>query len=872
MNYSTGIPELDSICGCLNPGDNIVWRVDRIEDYLPFTRALEVQALKLKKKPVYIRFGSHPPLTRSKDQVHLLEADPESGFENFITQIHRCIKRWGPDGFFIFDSLSELSRACYSDRMIGNFFKLTCPYVKALGGVAYLGLYRYFHSYHAANPIKDTTQLLIDVYRYEDNIYLQPTKLPDQDQDWVSTLHQWKDGKFIPITESPHVAEVIGSSPWPGLPSTSYRLVGVWDKVFMRAESVRDAIERHKYPESEEQEVFHQVLRLVISRDRRVFNLAAKYFSLADIIAIWKRMIGTGMIGGKSIGMLLGRAILKKKHPRWKKLLEEHDSFFIGSDVFYTFLVENGCWWDRQKQKNPETFLDGNEKVRQRILEGTFPDYILTRFRDMLDYYGKSPIIVRSSSLLEDNFGNAFAGKYESVFCANQGNRTERMQALLDAVRLIYASTMSVDALNYRKTRGVLAKDEQMALLVQRVSGSPEGRFFFPQLAGVGFSFNPFVWNKEINPEDGMIRLVFGLGTRAVERHDDDYTRVVALNAPEKRPEANFDEVKRHTQKRVDVLNLESNRFENLHFLDIIKEAETLPVNLVAVRDRLLERRAREQGMRKLTHWVLTFDNVFRETSFVSDMRDMLQTLREAYGTHVDIEFTTNFLSSGEYKIHLVQCRPLQVREPGKKIPPIPEIRPEDLVMKAVGGVVGINRSIRIDTLVYVKPEGYSELPEKRRYALARLIGSITHNGQDRNIMLIGPGRWGTSTPSLGIPVSFSEINTVSALCEIDVMHKGLVPDLSLGTHFFNEMVEINMVYVAYFTGQDQNMMNLDYILNRENRLTAVCGDEAAEWEDIIQVIDGCGGKGEDRCTLTLIANALEQAAVLYLEENDGPA
>ncbi|MFP4443606.1 MAG: PEP/pyruvate-binding domain-containing protein [Spirochaetia bacterium] len=315
-----------------------------------------------------------------------------------------------------------------------------------------------------------------------------------------------------------------------------------------------------------------------------------------------------------------------------------------------------------------------------------------------------------------------------------------------------------------------------------------------------------------------------------------------------------------------------SNRFENLHFLDIIKEAETLPVNLVAVRDRLLERRAREQGMRKLTHWVLTFDNVFRETSFVSDMRDMLQTLREAYGTHVDIEFTTNFLSSGEYKIHLVQCRPLQVREPGKKIPPIPEIRPEDLVMKAVGGVVGINRSIRIDTLVYVKPEGYSELPEKRRYALARLIGSITHNGQDRNIMLIGPGRWGTSTPSLGIPVSFSEINTVSALCEIDVMHKGLVPDLSLGTHFFNEMVEINMVYVAYFTEQDQNMMNLDYILNRENRLTAVCGDEAAEWEDIIQVIDGCGGKGEDRCTLTLIANALEQAAVLYLEENDGPA
>ena len=102
------------------------------------------------------------------------------------------------------------------------------------------------------------------------------------------------------------------------------------------------------------------------------------------------------------------------------------------------------------------------------MLKGTFPEFILEQFVEMLDYFGQSPIIVRSSSLLEDNFGNAFSGKYESVFCANQGTRSERLEAFLSAVRRVYASTMSRDALMYRADRGLLDSDEQMALLVQQ--------------------------------------------------------------------------------------------------------------------------------------------------------------------------------------------------------------------------------------------------------------------------------------------------------------------------------------------------------------------------------------------------------------------
>ncbi len=144
------------------------------------------------------------------------------------------------------------------------------------------------------------------------------------------------------------------------------------------------------------------------------------------------------------------------------------------------------------------------------------------------------------STLLEDNYAT-LRRKYESIFCPTRprdhGCRTCCRHSA------IYASSMSDKALRYRADRGMLDRDEQMALLVMRVSGATYGRKFYPQVAGVGFSFNPYAWDRAIDPQAGVIRLVFGLGTRAVNRSDDDYTRVIALNAPDKRPEVNFNEV-----------------------------------------------------------------------------------------------------------------------------------------------------------------------------------------------------------------------------------------------------------------------------------------------------------------------------------------
>ncbi len=869
---STGLPELDEILNRLRLGDNVVWQLDAIEHYRPFTEALAAHAHRTGERLVYFRFADHPPvLADNSPAVMVHSTRPEAGFENFITQIHRTIREMGHGGYYVFDSLSGLSSTCYSDRMIGNFFKLTCPLLSRLNTIAYFALYRHTHSYHAALPIVETTQILIDVYRYKQRQFVQPSKIQDREDPKRLTLHEWDSGQMKPVTYSPLVSAVMATSPWAGLRTAPYRMVGLWDKTFLEAEAVQNAVDAGDVLVLHAQEQFEKLVKLIVPREKQLLELARRYLSLRDIIAIWKRMTGTGMVGGKAMGILLSRAILKQSNPIWQERLELHDTFYIGSDVFYTFLVTNDCWWDRQRQKDPQSFLIGNNRVRERILRGSFPTYITERFEDVLEYFGESPIIVRSSSLLEDNFGNAFSGKYDSVFCPNQGPLSERLAAFLDAVRTIYASTMSDEALDYRNRRGVLDKDEQMALVVQRVSGDLHGRYFFPHAAGVAYSYNPYVWDPSIDPDAGVVRLVFGLGTRAVDRSDDDYTRIIALNAPQKRPDSDFETMKRHTQRRVDVLDLTANEFRSVHVLDLAEAAERagLPVSMFATRDHQGERRAREMGLHDTTQWIITFDRFLEESSFVEDMQLLLRTLREAYNAHVDIEFTVNVDPDGSYNLNLVQCRRFPIQNTTALAPaPVPAVDQSKVIIQSNGSVLGCGRVTTVDRIIYVDPDGYQTLSENERYALAEVIGRLTHSvppSEHRaqpTIMLIGPGRWGTSTPSLGVPVSFAEINTVSVIWEIDYLRAGLTADLSLGTHFFNDMVEVDMLYVAHAVNQDDNTLRREFFDRQRSVLTKTAPD-LAQWEEVVRVFDFPAPSGAETA-LYVYADSERQIAQLY--------
>ncbi len=871
-SLSTGLPGFDQMIKGLIPGDNLVWRVDSFREYAQFVAPFCQAAERLGQPLIYFRFSDDPPLIGNDTVAEVHKLNPRAGFESFVTQIHKVIEKTGRGGYYLFDCVSDLADAWYSDQMLGNWFMLTCPYLYDIEAIAYFGLRRNMHSHQAIGAISETAQVLVDVYRHDERLYVHPWKVQSRHSPTMHMLHVWQGDEFRPVTESATISEVRNTVPWARQESITHQL-GLWNRSFAQAQELVTLGEGDQDVDRQVDECRRRLLRMAVSRDERVLELAEEFLTLADLVEIGKRMIGTGLIGGKSVGMLLARAILRRKAPRCASLLEPHDSFYIGSDVFYSYIVRNGIWWMRERKTDQDGFLIGAERARQRMLIGSFPDNVSRQFEDMLDYFGQSPIIVRSSSLLEANFGNAFAGKYESVFCANQGPRHQRLEDFLAAVRTIYASTMSEKALIYRKQRGLLDRDEQMALLVQRVSGRMYDNLFFPQIAGVALSFNPYVWDKAIDPEAGMTRLVFGMGTRAVDRSDDDYTRVVALNDPRRRPETDFKEVRQYSQRNVDVLDLAANQLVSRRFRDVISHVTEgeLPLELLASRDRETDRRAEEAGITDAFPWVLTFERLFDRTSFVPDLREMMSVLQESYGCPVDVEFTANFFS-GSHKINIVQCRPLQVRG-GGVIADAPRDLPADRkIIEACGAVIGQAEISKLDRIIYVVPEQYSQLPIRDRYSVARVIGEICHasaSKQQPAILLAGPGRWGTTTPSLGVPVRFSDINTVSAICEIVAMSKEVVPDVSLGTHFFSEMIEMDILYFALFPGRGNAFCNEKLLCGATNRLADILPG-AAQWAEAIRVVDTADLPPGRQFVLN--ANPLKQHVVCYVTDRQNPA
>lgn len=865
-DLSSGIPDLDRVLEGIWAGDNIVLQADSLDDFVLFAHRYCEYTERAGRKLIYFRFADHEPLLPDGVTAEIHRLDPKAGFEQFISQILTIIDYNGHDSvYYLFDCLSGLAIDWYSDRMLGNFFRLTCPYLYDYDTVALFVLLRDVPTPLATRVIHDTAQVVLDIYRDTDRLYILPLKVFERHSPTMYMLHSWDEGDVRPVTQSALLSEILSATPQPWI-DPSADLPGPWTRTFTTAQAVYAELQLGADVSSDVSTLTDRLIKMLLSRDENegLFKLCGEYFELGDLIAIGKRMVGTGLVGGKSVGMLLARKILARNAPDVADQLEIHDSFYVGSDVFYSYLVLNDCWWDRHRLRGADGFWERARDLEERLRSGTFPESTIAQFREILEYFGQSPVIVRSSSLLEDAYGNSFSGKYESVFCANQGDPESRLANFMEAIRTIYASTMSAEALSYRRHRGLLHRDEQMALLVQRVSGQFYGDLYFPHVGGVGYSFNPYVWSPKIDPEQGMLRLVFGLGTRAVDRHDDDYTRVVALNAPMLRPDGSSDEVRKYSQHIVNVIDLEENAHVSRGFEEVARTAAGLPIDIFASRDTDMERRAREAGMTDVFSHVLTFKHLLTKTPYAGQMRQMMRVLADAYHHPIDIEFTVNFLDAHEYRINLLQCRPfhfaerlIHVQSPGR-------IPVGDILLQTPGPLIGQSVATEVDRIVYIVPERYSALPMQERYEVARLIGKVTNHAERlTTTVLIGPGRWGTSMPELGIPVTLSQIKNVSMLCEVAAMHEGLTPDLSLGTHFFNDLVDLEIGYMGVAPGRQGSLLNTDLLESSPNRLAELLPDHA-DRADLVHVIDAedLGG----RC-IFLWADMLKQEGVIYLSE-----
>lgn len=542
---------------------------------------------------------------------------------------------------------------------------------------------------------------------------------------------------------------------------------------------------------------------IMMTRDEKMRRMVKKHFAPEDYFRVRNHMIGTGMIGGKACGMLLSRAIVRNLAWDINEVLEPHDSFFIGSDVYYTYIVDNGFWDIRVRQREETEYFSLAEEFARRLKNGVFSEEMKNHFLHILEYYGQDPFIVRSSSILEDGFGNAFAGKYESVFCANRGSLEERLAEFENAIKTVYASSMSLSALDYRKRRGLDKRDEQMALLVQRVSGSYYGSYYMPCAAGVGYSYSPYKFLEKIDPKAGMLRLVMGLGTSAVDRTEGSYPRLVSLDMPQATNCTTIAQKHQFSQRKIEVVDTTRHCLRQLELDQIEAYIPGYLGKLLLEHDFEVEASMRERGINREVRFI-SCGGLVKKELLMQQIQMIMQLIQKEYDYPVDIEFTVNLSETGEYSINLLQCRPLQVFKDTGNVEIPDNIPEENIILENVHSSMGLSRKTQIDTIVLIDPVAYYNMPYAKKVKAAKLIGAVNwkNKGKNKHMLLIVPGRIGTSSPELGVPTTFADISEFEAICEVEEKSVGYNPELSYGSHIFQDLVEAEILYTAVFSNE----------------------------------------------------------------------
>lgn len=607
--------------------------------------------------------------------------------------------------------------------------------------------------------------------------------------------------------------------------------------------------------------------RRFLSDSLTFIAVAKKYISIHDFDEIFKNIIFTanshGKLGGKTSGLFLASNILKEEVPELFEKIRLPKTYFIASDGVMDFIHYNNLEEVfEQKYKDFEIIRQEYPYIVQLFKNSSFSSDMIKSLSTMLDNFDEVPLVIRSSTLLEDGVGSSFSGKYKSLFIANQGSKLKRLEELTSAIAEVYASIFNTDPIEYRAERGLLDYNEQMGIIVQEVVGRKVGKYYLPAFAGVAFSHNEFRWSPRIKREDGLLRLVPGLGTRAVDRIGDDYPVLVAPGVPGLRVNITAEEVLKYSPNKVDAINLESGVFESIDIRDLLKEyGNEYPAadKIFSVyKDGQLKKTFLVDYQEECDNSIATFDNLINNTSFVKDINTILNTLKTCIGYPVDIEFA----SDGD-NFYLLQCRTQSAF--GKTTPsPIPKDIPSEQIVFTANKHISNGRIADITHVVYVDPDSYDSISElKTLQEVGRAVGKLNKILPKRQFILMGPGRWGSRGDiKLGVNVSYSDINNTSVLIEIAKKKGNYVPDLSFGTHFFQDLVEASIKYIPLYPDEENIIFNENFLKNSSNILKEIL-PEYEHLSDTIKVIDvkkRCEGK-----ILKILLNADLDEALAYI-------
>ncbi len=620
--------------------------------------------------------------------------------------------------------------------------------------------------------------------------------------------------------------------------------------------------------------VIVSLVRRLMSTQLGYINIAKQCCDIPDFFGFVDRMVYSseshGRLGGKSAGLFLASMVLRGAAEENSELsgIKVPNSWYLASDIIQGFLKYNHM--DEiveQKYKDINLVRLEYPHVINSFKNGRFPPDIVQGLSMILDDCEGKPLVIRSSSLLEDSLGAAFSGKYKSLFLANQGSKQERLEALMDAISEIYASIFGPDPIEYRAERGLLDFAEEMGILIQEVVGTRVGDYFLPAFAGVAFSRNEFRWSPRIRCEDGLIRMVPGLGTRAVDRVSDDYPVLIAPGQPGLRVNVAPDEIIHYSPKMVDVIDLKKNSFETIRIDELLREhGDQMPMieKMVSVCEGTHIRKPMAMSIDFAKDELLyTFEGLLSDTSFIKKVHSMLTVLEEKLGTPVDIEFAHDGSD-----FYLLQCRPQSASE---NISPaaIPKDLPEKDIIFSANKYISNGRVPDITHIVYVDPESYGSISSRSELMrVGEAVGKLNKVLPKRQFILMGPGRWGSRGDiKLGVKVTYSDINNTAVLVEIARSKGDYKPDLSFGTHFFQDLVEARIRYLPLYPDDDGIIFGERFFKSSANLL----GDILPEFADLsgtlklIDVPEATGGK-----VLKVLMNADLGEAVGVLSEQGG--
>lgn len=616
------------------------------------------------------------------------------------------------------------------------------------------------------------------------------------------------------------------------------------------SEEIAEAIRRfhHRGPDAVElSPAVEKGLRVALVEtflsDQLEFIQRAKQFvHVDDFYELAQRTIfppkSRGKIGGKGAGLFLAMQVLRRAAAGRDDLgqVKAPRTWYIASDGIVDFIRYNELEdVYNQKYADIDQVRQEYPHIVQLFKNSQFSPHVAKALATVLDEFEGVPIIVRSSSLLEDRFGAAFSGKYKSLFLANQGSKGERLTALTDAIAEIYASTFAPDPIQYRTERDLLDAYEEMGVMIQEVVGTRAGKWFLPVFSGVAFSHNEFRWSARIRREDGLVRLVPGLGTRAVDRLKDDYPVLLAPGQPGLRVNVTPDEVVKYAPKMLDAIDLETGAFTTVPVQELLRDCgDALPLarRMVSVFDG---ERVHEPVAIDFRHdnLVVTFEGLARSTPFVRQIRALLDVLSTALGRPVDIEF-----ASDGRELYLLQCR-AQSSFGDSVAVPIPRDIPADRVLFTANRFVSNGRVANITHIVYVDPERYMRLADVEDLReVGRIVGRLNHVLPKRQFVLMGPGRWGSRGDiKLGVDVTYGDISNTAVLIEIARRKGNYVPDLSFGTHFFQDLVESSIRYLPLYPDDEGIVFDTRFLTGAPSILAELLPGDA-RLADVVRVID----------------------------------